>query len=346
MLAAPGPDISLAHHHACNRLRSVVLMRRSPIIVGIAGDSGSGKTTYTDGIRRMLGPSMVTTIEMDGYHSENRQQRARTGHLPLDPAYNRLDLLAQHLSSLKRGESVEIPTYDHRRGDFGQPRRVSPTPVIIVEGLHALYDQLLPFMNYTVFVDPDRAVKYRWKYRRDVIVRGHAPQQLEDEMVAREALFKRFIDFQKISASTVIQIRQSDLLRYASYEYTGPDLSEAYHMTLILENRGKPLPALPLTLTMSAIAGGEDEAFMIATAPSRYWGKKATTVTIDGFVPQAATDGLSEHITDCTGISPEEGLPVGKMIGHLPSIQFAQLLIAWTFLEQAYRLSDSVDQLV
>ena len=83
--------------------RQRLLNQKTPIIIGIAGDSGSGKTTYSNGIRRMLGTDLVKTITMDGYHKENRQRRLISGKLPLDPQANRLDLFKQHLKLLKRG---------------------------------------------------------------------------------------------------------------------------------------------------------------------------------------------------------------------------------------------------
>jgi len=70
---------------------------KQPFIVGIAGDSGSGKTVFSGGIKSILGKDLVKTIEMDGYHRENRKQREISGILPLDPTANYLDKLKDDL---------------------------------------------------------------------------------------------------------------------------------------------------------------------------------------------------------------------------------------------------------
>src|SRR3990170_6115572 len=106
---------------------------QKPLIIGIAGDSGSGKTTYSNGIRRLIGIDLVQTITMDGYHKENRSQRKVSHKLPLDPSANKLDLLLQHLKLIKEGKSVDIPIYNHQTGDFEAPLKFSPSPIVIIE---------------------------------------------------------------------------------------------------------------------------------------------------------------------------------------------------------------------
>lgn len=340
-LPASSPLVS---HHACNRLRSRFVFQNTPVIVAIAGDSGSGKTTYSDGIRKILGPSIVTTIEMDGYHSENRSQRAISGHFPLDPTYNRLELLSMHLEKLKQGESVTIPTYDHKTGDFGPDRTIEPTPVVLLEGLHALYDQLLPSIDFSIFVDPDRDVKFKWKYKRDVEARKHQSDTLRKEMLEREMLFKRYIDYQKTIANVVIKIHPSELANFARYEYLGPDITDLYNIELICATAKTPLPDISLPLNLSAIIGQYHEAFLLSVVPSRYWGKECNTVTLDGFFPKKAIEALINHIFECTGIFPEDMVSFIQGSSAIPSITFAQLLVAWRFLEEAYLLSGPHDQ--
>ncbi|HSQ93059.1 MAG TPA: uridine kinase, partial [Methanoregula sp.] len=76
----------------------------SPYIftIGVAGDSGSGKTTFTQGIRDIFGSDLVSTITLDDYHRLDREGRKREGLTPLNPAANRIDLLEQHLIMLRR----------------------------------------------------------------------------------------------------------------------------------------------------------------------------------------------------------------------------------------------------
>lgn len=85
-------------------------------VFGIAGDSGSGKTTISRGIRRILGEDMVATFSMDDYHSLDRRQRKERNITPLHPDANQFDLLAEHLEALRRNERIDKPVYDHRTG--------------------------------------------------------------------------------------------------------------------------------------------------------------------------------------------------------------------------------------
>src|SRR3989344_5122893 len=109
-------------------LRDRLISSKKPIIVGIGGDSGSGKTTYSNGIRKLLGIDLVQTITLDGYHRENRQERRLSGRLPLDPGANRLELILEHLKALKEAKSIELPIYNHGKVDFDPPSVFSPGP--------------------------------------------------------------------------------------------------------------------------------------------------------------------------------------------------------------------------
>ncbi len=98
------------------------------------GDSGSGKTTLSRGIRRLLGEEVVSTFSMDDYHSLDREERRVRGMTPLNPEANRLDLLAAHLRSLRRGETIPKPVYAHSEGIFPEPDPFRSAPVLIIEG--------------------------------------------------------------------------------------------------------------------------------------------------------------------------------------------------------------------
>src|SRR6266568_3603253 len=77
-----------------------------PVMIGIVGDSGSGKTTITRGIVRALGEEQVTAFCADDYHRFDRKQRAELGITPLHPECNYIDILAQHLRLLRDNERV------------------------------------------------------------------------------------------------------------------------------------------------------------------------------------------------------------------------------------------------
>jgi phosphoribulokinase len=92
-----------------------------PIVLGVVGDSGAGKTTLTRGLVRVLGDDHVAHLSADDYHRYDRRQRRQLGISPLHPDANHLDILTQHLRHLRRGEPVLKPVYDHRTGTLGPP---------------------------------------------------------------------------------------------------------------------------------------------------------------------------------------------------------------------------------
>lgn len=322
-------------------IRSQLKKIASPIILGIAGDSGSGKTTYGNGIRRLLGTDLVKTITMDGYHKENREKRVRSGRLPLDPDANRLDLLRDHLAQLKQGRSVEIPTYNHNTGDFDKPVSFSPAPIIIVEGLHALYPEFISLLDFSIYVDPSREVKWQWKYKRDTKKRGHDTVELTKEMLMREAAYKRWIDFQKTSANIVIKIYQSKIKEFAKYELVGHLPTNCYKVELIVEPAKVKLSTLALPFDLASILNPDKPPFLFAAVPSLYWGKKVMVIHTDGILSHETVRALENHIASLTGIPIDQALqikfaPSAKDHEQLSAVQFTQLLIVWRFLELIY----------
>lgn len=309
-------------------LRAMLRGRRRPVLVGVAGDSGSGKTTYTEGIARLLGSELVTALSLDGYHKENRLQRQRSGRSPLDPRANELELVRQHLDRLQTGRSVTVPVYDHQTGVFGTPRVVRPLPIVIVEGLHALYPELLDTMDFSIYVDTDQAVKRRWKLERDVQERGYEPDAARDEIEQREADYRRWIDFQKTNADVVVRIHDSEMASLAVDEYTGEVPPDCHHMEIIVAPTETELPALNLPVDLNNMTQHQGMPFMLANVPSSYWGRRVNVVHIDGIMPQRALRELESEMIRLAGI-PAVAHEASQ---RSPAILFTQLLVVWPFL--------------
>lgn len=319
----------------------------APVIIGIAGDSGSGKTTYSNGIRRLLGAEVVKTITMDGYHKENRVERKQSGKLPLDPEANNLDLLHEHLKNLKQGNPISVPIYNHKTGDFDKPVSFASSPIIIIEGLHALYPEFLPYYDFTIYVDPCREVKWQWKKLRDIKKRGHEETELMKEMLRREAAYKRWIDFQKTDANVVIKVYPSKMKEFAKYELIENISSDSYKVELIIEPAEKKLSNLLIPLDLSRMLDTGQLPFLLAVAPSIYWGKQVIAVHIDGVLSQKTIETLENHIVAFTKIPAEKMLDDSSysMEEHeqITAVQFAQLVIGWRFLEQiSYRVNNTL----
>lgn len=324
---------------SCSLLQSRLTKLKKPFIIGIAGDSGSGKTVFSDGIRRILGRDLVASITMDGYHKENRAERSVSGRLPLDPEANKFDLLREHLAALKNNQSIDVPQYNHKTGDFDAPRRLNPVPIIILEGLHPLYPEFLEFLDLKIFVDPDRDIKWQWKFARDIQKRGHKAEELEEEMLVRESAYKRWIDFQKINADIVIKIFNTRMHEFARYDFTKPLPDTFYKVELIMRPSPVHLPPMSLPFDLSNIMDINENPFLLAATPCYYWGQPVVDIHLDGAFSPETISALETHISSCTtiNIDPEASevkIP-RKEEKFLNSTDFTQLLVAWRFLEAA-----------
>ena len=179
-----------------------------PIMLGIVGDSGCGKTTITRGLVRVLGDDWVTGFCTDDYHRYDRKQRAERGITPLHPDCNHLDILAQHLGHLRRKEAILKPTYQHGDGTFGPPDYLEPTRFMIVEGLLSFYSPELrdPF-DVRVYLAPPEDLRRQWKVHRDCTRRGYSTDLVLADLDRREPDSEAFIRPQRHHADIVVSFQ-------------------------------------------------------------------------------------------------------------------------------------------
>ena len=182
-----------------------------PILLGIVGDSASGKTTLTRGLVRILGEHRVTHISGDHYHRYDRKQRADRGLTPLHPECNYLDILEQHLAHLRAGEPIVKPTYRHQDGSFGPAEYLRPAEFTIVEGLLGFHTVAMrETYDVRVFLDPPEDLRRKWKVQRDCSRRGYTTDQVLEELDRREADAEAFIRPQRRHADIVISFMPGD----------------------------------------------------------------------------------------------------------------------------------------
>jgi len=180
-------------------------------MLGIVGDSGSGKTTVTRGLVRVLGEEQVSAICTDDYHRYDRRQRAERDITPLDPDCNHLDILAQHLGHLRRKEPVMKPVYQHTDGTFGPPLYFEPGRFVVAEGLLGFYNrELADNFDVRVYLDPPEELRRHWKVQRDCSRRGYTTDQVLGELDRREPDSEAFIRPQRHHADIVIAFQPSD----------------------------------------------------------------------------------------------------------------------------------------
>jgi phosphoribulokinase len=179
-----------------------------PIVLGVVGDSGAGKTTLTRGLVRVLGDGNVALLGADDYHRYDRHERRHLGITPLNPDANHLDILTQHLRHLRRGEPVLKPVYDHRTGKLGPPRYLRPARYLVVEGLLGFYTETLRSAHdVRVFLAPPEELRRAWKLKRDCTRRGYTTDQVLWELDHRERDAETFIRPQQAHADIVVSFR-------------------------------------------------------------------------------------------------------------------------------------------
>ena len=179
------------------------------MLLCLAGDSASGKSTLSRGIEYVLGLDRVGRICTDDYHRLDRAERALAGLTPLAPGANRMDLMAEHLRALASGRAVTKPTYSHRTGTFGPEESLEPGEIVIVEGLLPLADRAArDAIDVAVFLEPEELLRRRWKLERDVFERGYSAREVVEEMRRRERDAAAYVRPQRAFADIVVSFHR------------------------------------------------------------------------------------------------------------------------------------------
>ncbi|EPZ42522.1 MULTISPECIES: uridine kinase [Alicyclobacillus] len=179
------------------------------LIIGIAGGTGSGKTSVARAILEQLGAQSVALISQDAYYQDHsdlpfeRRQQLNYDH----PDSFDNDLLREHVTTLRQGGSIEMPIYDfktHNRS--AQTIHVPARPVIILEGIHVLVDpELRALLDIKVFVDTDPDVRVLRRIRRDIEERGRSIESVYDQYLSTvKPMHDAFIEPSKRFADLII----------------------------------------------------------------------------------------------------------------------------------------------
>jgi uridine kinase len=160
----------------------------APIVIGVAGGSGSGKTTVVRRIVESLGDDHVTLLEHDRYYRDRNDLRLEErAALNYDhPDSLETDLLVQHVRALREGRPVELPVYDFARYARKATHETAlPRRAIIVEGILIFSDApLRALMDIKVFVDTDDDTRFIRRLQRDITERGRTVQSVIDQYLS------------------------------------------------------------------------------------------------------------------------------------------------------------------
>ncbi|KJV25940.1 uridine kinase [Aquitalea magnusonii] len=181
----------------------------TPFIIGVAGGSGSGKTTVTAKVLETVGPDMAAVIVQDYYYRDQAhltfEQRLATNYD--HPHAFDWPLLIEHIEDLLAGRAIEMPVYDfthHTRA--AETITVKPAPVIVIEGLFPLYDAALrDMMSLKIFVDTDPDVRFIRRLQRDIRERGRTVDHVIEHYLATvRPMHNQFIEPTKRFADVIL----------------------------------------------------------------------------------------------------------------------------------------------
>nr|HID12545.1 uridine kinase [Anaerolineae bacterium] len=184
-------------------------MGMRPIVIGVAGGTGSGKTTVANQILQRVGAEHIAYIPHDAYYRDlsHLPPRLRTQVNFDHPDSLETELLIEHLKELRAGRAVEIPIYDfttHTR--TRAKRRVQPAPVILVEGILVFAEpELRDLFDVKLYVDTDADVRFIRRLRRDIEERGRSVESVCEQYLSTvRPMHLEFVEPSKRYADVII----------------------------------------------------------------------------------------------------------------------------------------------
>jgi phosphoribulokinase len=241
-----------------------------PIILGIVGDSASGKTTLSAGVAQILGEDRCTVICTDNYHRYDRRERAANGLSAIDPRANYVDILEQHLRHLREGEAILHPIYDHRDGTFARPQYIKPKEFVIAEGLLGYTTRAMrDCYDVKIYLDPDEDLRVKWKLHRDTTRRGYKREEVLASLEKRKQESPNYVHPQRTFADIVIRFQRSngangsdtqlDVRHLLRPTLPHPDFTPLFdgssnaglHLELARDRDGKPVDVLEINGSIS-----------------------------------------------------------------------------------------------
>jgi len=276
----------------------------TPIVIGVAADSGCGKSTFMRRLTSIFGGQTVgplgggfgdggwetntlvsdltTVICLDDFHLNDRGGRKVSGLTALDTRENNFDLMYEQVKALKEGKTIKKPIYNHVNGTLDTPETVEPTPIIIFEGLHPMHDERVrDLLDFTLYLDISDDVKLNWKIQRDMEERGHSLESIMASIEARKPDFDAYIAPQKEFADLVIEVLPTDLdpedkktLKVRCIQKEGiPDYDPCF-----IFDQGSTISWTPPADKLSSPAPG----IKMTSGPSESFGKDVQIVEMDG----------------------------------------------------------------
>ena len=178
------------------------------MIVGISGGSGSGKTTFAKELLKKIGPERSVLISQDSYYIDRSHEFKGDGSVNFDhPESIDWDLMAEHLTLLKNGETIALPHYDfatHSRTK--EVTLISPKPVILLDGILIFYpDEVRDLIDLAIYIDTNEPLRFERRLRRDTQERGRTAEGVRKQYETTvKPMHDQFIEPTKSLADQVV----------------------------------------------------------------------------------------------------------------------------------------------
>lgn len=184
-------------------------MSSKPIVIGVAGGSGSGKTTVVNRIVETLGDTHVSVLAHDRYYRDRNDLRLEErAALNYDhPDSLETDLLVRHVHELRDGRPIEAPVYDFaRHARTAKTEAIAPGRAVIVEGILIYTDAALRgLMDVKVFVDTDDDTRFIRRLRRDIAERGRSVESVIEQYLSTvKPMHLEFVEPSKRYADIIV----------------------------------------------------------------------------------------------------------------------------------------------
>merc|ERR1719486_1866977 len=276
-----------------------------PVIIGVAADSGCGKSTFMRRLTSIFGgesklldigretntlvSDMTTVICLDDYHKWDRTGRKSNPEWPdgitaLHADCQLWDKMVADVTDLKAGKAVDKPIYNHITGELDPDEHVEPTPIVIFEGLHPMYDDRVnKALDLTIYLDITDEVKFAWKAQRDIAERGATMEEVQAAIDGRKPDFAAYVEPQKEKADIVVQVLLSDLIDDPSGKFLKVKLIQSKSAAVkpaYFFDEGAKVEWTPNADKLTTTAPG----VKIASYDDEWYGTPVTVIEMDGKV--------------------------------------------------------------
>lgn len=185
-----------------NNIQSKFLSQ--PYLIGIGGDSASGKSTLSNALASVFENYNTSIIRGDDMHKWERGNENWNVYTHLDPRANKIHEDLAHARELKSGRAIKRRNYDHSTGKFTLPKFIKPNKLIVFEGLHSFYlSNQASVYDLKIFMEPDDQLRTWWKVQRDVAKRGYSPEKVLEQLKMREEDSEKYIKSQASQADII-----------------------------------------------------------------------------------------------------------------------------------------------